>query len=755
MAYIRKNEEEKTGYQESRPLTPAIDLKCDFVMVYGTDGTMPERVKQYADAGYAVHLMTGISWGDYQDYLDGGWDGKPHWDEAQRERDGKMVLHGPRVPYMAPTEAFAEYLTERLKIAVDQGVLAIHMEEPEFWDRSGYSPSFQRAYEARYQEPFSPQHAGIDAHWRCARLKAELYAQTLARISAALKAYAREKYGRELRFYVPTHSLLNYTQWKILSPEASLIGIPTVDGYIAQVWTGTSRVANVYEGLYRERTFETAYLEYGVMQELSRGTGRRMWFLNDPIEDNPTYTWENYRYNYLKTAVASLLHPLVWHYEICPWPRRVFEGRYPRVQPKISQQDETSFAAADAKPIPDSYRTLLSGMFQLFGDMEQPDWHFEGVREPVGLFLSDSCLYQRTFPDHIPTAGPEEGLYSLIVKNSEIASKGEIAEKAARSRAFMEHLDADEAGMNTLIESSAFPHFYGLALPLLKYGLPIRPVQLDNVRRFPDYLKEFRFAILSYEFMKPLFPDIHDALAAWVRGGGCLICVGDGGDPFHAVRSWWREQGYAHPMQHLFELLGLPREPKGGVSPVGRGRVIVWNKKPAALCLRKADADQWRTLVKNVLREGGVDWEYSNHITLRRGPYVICQVMEESAQDEPKVFTGRFVDLLADGYPVISRKTVNPGDGALLCDLDKLEKDRFAVIATAARIVSAETGDSSLCLRAQAADQVLVYMRLRLPFAPSVCRSDVTGLSWQYDPVSQTVLISFRSTGREITLWLE
>ena len=433
----------------------------------------------------------------------------------------------------------------------------------------------------------------------------------------------------------------------------------------------------------------------------------------------------------------------------------MFEGRYPRIQPKIGEKDETSFAAADAKPIPDSYRTLLSGMFQLFGDMEQPDWQFEGVREPVGLFLSDSCLYQRTFPDNVPTAGPEEALYSLIVKNSEIASPEEIAEKAARSRAYMENLDQDAAGMNTLIESSAFPHFYGLALPLLKYGLPIRPVQLDNVRRFPDYLKEFRFAILSYEFMKPLFTDIHDALAAWVHRGGCLICVGDGGDPFHAVRSWWRDQGYDSPMQHLFELLGLPREPKDGAFPVGWGRVIVWNRSPAALCLRKAEADQWRTLVKNALREWGVDWAYSNHITLRRGPYVICQVMEESAQEAPKVFEGRFVDLLSDGYPVISRKTVLPGDGALLYDLDKLVKDRFAVIATAARIVSAEMGDSSLCLRVHAADQLLVYIRLRLPFVPAACRSEDADISWQYDPASQTALISYRSAGREIALCLE
>ena len=340
MAYIRSNREELTGYQEGRPFRPSIDLQCDFVMVYGVDDTMPERVRAYREAGYVVHLMTGIAWGQYQDYLDGKWDGRKHWDEGQKARDGRDIIHGPTVPYMVPTVAFSDYLTQRLKVAVDAGVEAIHMEEPEFWDYGGYSEAFKREYEIRYREPFVPQHASVDAHYRTAQLKAELYTRALSRVSQSVKEYAKAVYGRDLRFYVPTHSLINYTTWKIMSPEAALIGLDTVDGYIAQIWTGTSREANVYEGVYRERTFETAFLEYGVMQELARGTGRRMWFLNDPIEDLPSYTWENYRYNYQKTAVASLLNPEVWHYEICPWPTRVFEGKYPRYQPRIAEKED-------------------------------------------------------------------------------------------------------------------------------------------------------------------------------------------------------------------------------------------------------------------------------------------------------------------------------------------------------------------------------------------------------------------------------
>ena len=760
MAYIRKNTEELTGYQDIRPLKPSVDLMCDFVMVYGTDDTMPQRVKEFADAGYVVHLMTGIAWGSYQDYLDGKWDGRTHWDEAQMNRNGEQVDHGPTVPYMVPTVSFSDYLTERLRIAVDSGVAAIHLEEPEFWDYSGYSKAFQREYELRYHEPFLPQHESLDGHYRCARLKAELYARALARISQSVKEYAKVRYGRDLRFYVPTHSLINYSQWKIMSPEASLIGLPEVDGYIAQIWTGTSRVANMYEGVYRERTFETAFLEYGVMQELARGTGRRMWFLNDPIEDRLSYTWANYRYNYQKTAIASLLNPEVWHYEICPWPTRIFEGRYPRIQPRLDQKerDETSFDVEESRPIPDDYRTFLSGMFQLFGDMEQPDWAFEGMKETVGIFMSDTSLFQRTYPDTVPTAPAyEEMAMEVRENNADVPAAAEIGPRAEKAAAFVEAIGTDPAMMNSFITGTAFPQFFGLAMPLLKYGLPVRPVQLDNVRRFPGYLKDIRFAILSYEFMKPVSPDINSTLAEWVRAGGTLIYVGDGSDPFHSMRSWWWEAGYENPAQHLFECLGLTRTPREGSYAFGKGRVVVSLQLPARICLRKPLADAWRTLVRDTLEESGVQWHWHNDITLRRGPYIICEVMDESVTDEPKVFEGCFADLMEDGYPLITRKTVRPDEGALLYDLSRVSADAFTVIGTSARLLEAAADDDSFTFQAKTADQVLVHIRVHLPFAPSEVRAvDENGekveMDWNYDEVTGTALLTYRSRDRRVTV---
>lgn len=750
MAYLRDKRQELTGYQEAAPFSPSIDLQCDFVMVYGVNEDMPKRVEAYRKQGYVVHLMTGIAWGQYQSYLNGEWDGRLHWDEAQTGRGEEKIIHNPTVPYMVPTVSFSDFLTQQLLRAVDAGVEAIHMEEPEFWDRGGYSEAFRREYEIYYKTPWQPPHTSLDVRYKCARLKAWLYGRTIGRISASLKEYAMVKYHRALRFYVPTHSLLNYTQWKIMSPEGALIDIPTVDGYIAQVWTGTSRSANVYQGIYKERTFETAFLEYGIMQELTKGTGRDMWFLHDPIEDLPSYTWENFRYNYLKTAVASLFHPAVSKYEICPWPHRVFDGVYPRYQPRIQEKIEESFATEESKPIPQSYATLLSGMVQLFGDMDQAAWSFENAVSKVGILMSDSCLYQRSFPDGIVQHGLGGRLDAVMSSNA-----GPL-KNAEESRKVMEDILSDHDCFLDFVQSGAFPSFFGLCMPILKYGLPLRPVQLDNARRFPGYLDDYQTLILSYEFMKPESPDVNMALAAWVRSGGTLFYVGDSSDPYHRIDGWWSRAGYSDPCQHLFEMLGLSREPEEGTWPVGNGKLCFWRMAPARICLTKELADHWRSLLKKELPE----WEYRNDITLLRGPYVICAVMDESVSDVPKKFQGLYADMLENRYDIIREKEVEPDGCAILFDFAKIEGENLRIIGCSARVYKMEVENGALSMELKAADRIKAFVRIRLPGKPMCVKAenengDMVQISSEWDEDTQTALFSYESTDHLVRLWAE
>ncbi len=725
MAFIRPREEERTGYQNGLPLEPHIDFQNDFCMCYRLNESTADRVKQYVDNGYVAHLMTGISWGSYVDYLTGEYDGREHMDEWQKDRFGNEIVHGHMTPYMVPTISFADYLSEKLKIAVDAGVVAIHVEEPEFWDRGGYSEAFKREYELYYREPWQAQHTSVDAHYRCAQLKAYLYRRTIDRVSASIKEYAKVKYNRDVRFYVPTHSLLNYTQWKIMSPEGMLADIPGVDGFIAQVWTGTAREKNIYKGILKERTFETAYLEYGVMQELVRGTGKRMWFLHDPIEDNPIFDWNDYQYNYYKTVTASLLHPHINHFEICPWPDRIMHGKYPKDAP-------------DAATIPPEYKTRLNGMFQTLGDIECAD-NADSLR--VGVLMSDTALYQRTFTDDLYGCAPEEEVGTVLRTNEDLTNS--IIRKIANGT-------AEKTEELQLAESNAFPLFYGLSLPLVNNGLAVRPVLLDNVRRYPDTLDEYNLLILSYEFMKPLSPDVNNALAAWVQNGGVLVYVGDGSDPFHAIRSWWTGK-YDTPAQHLFELFGLQKNPADGTYSCGKGHVIIRNLNPMHLCIREDLATEYKQTIHDAANLLGTTWIEDNKLIVRRGNHIVAASLLESDTAGDVEFDGLFADMYTPDFAVCEKVVIKPDESRLLFDFATIEDETLRIIGTCVRVLSMEEKDDAIHLSVRGAEGFKAYMRLRVPeeYAKATVLLDGAKIQSVYCEKSRTLLLIFDSHAGE------
>jgi len=698
---------ERTGFQEASRYGPRYDLRTDFVMAYGVDPGIVGRLKPWIDAGYVPQVMTGVAWGSYQDYLDGKVDGRKHWDEGQVNAAGKPIMHGARVPYMVPAVSFSDYLQPGVKRAIDAGAVAIHLEEPEFWADGGFSKAFQREWQIYYNEPWQRPDSSVDAQYRASKLKYYLYQRALDRLCSSMKEYALTKHGRTVRFYVPTHSLINYTQWRIVSPESALIDLPGVDGYIAQIWTGTARTHNCYAGRVKERTFETAFLEYGIMQELVRGTGRRMWFLADPVEDNPRHDWNDYRRNYLCTLVAQLLQPAVHHYEVCPWPNRVFNGKFPH-------------GSKDAKPIPPDYATILGVVFNQLRDMDQPDARWPETTEGVGVLLADSGMFQRANPT--------------------------FTEGVAKTK--------DDVTRATQRELRMWSGFYGLALPPLKRGVPIRPVQLDNVARFPGYLKDYKVLLLSYEFMKPLQPGVHLVLAQWVQRGGVLIYVGADTDPFHQVREWWNAppQDYAAPSEHLFESLGLPRKPRQGAHKCGKGLVLVERKHPAAFTRSAEKAARLVTLLKRAVEHTGAKLVERNHLLLRRGPYILAACLDESVSPDPLELTGRFVNLFDANLPVLTKVTIAPKRQAFLLDLDKVQGDPPIALASAGRIESWKPTKRALTYTTTSIADVKIATRLLLPDEPksvTINGKPCKDITW--DQASRTALIRHASSAKAIS----
>ncbi|WP_193212392.1 DUF4350 domain-containing protein [Luteolibacter marinus] len=615
---------ERTCFQTSQPWSPRGNLRSDVALVYGIGPSLPKRMKSWRDRGYRIHVMTGVSWGEYQDYLYGRFDGENHVDNAQTDRDGKVISHGGDVYYMCPAENFGDFLARGIQQALEAGAEAVHLEEPEFWARAGYSEGFKREWKAFYKEDWQDPQATVDAQWKASKLKYYLYRRALQQVFDHVAAFNR-KTGKKIRCYVPTHSLLNYAHWRIVSPQSSLARIDGCDGYIAQVWTGTSRTPNHFRGVGRERTFETAFLEYGAMQNLVRATGRGVWYLNDPIEDNPRHDWNDYRTNWESTLVASLLQPEVAQYEVAPWPERIFGGKYPR-------------GAAGAKPIPPEYATELQVVMHALADMKQPDHEWDCGTRGIGVLVSDTLMFQREQPS---SSDPDMG------------------------------------------------HFYGLALPALKRGIPVTPVQLDNIT-LPGFLDDQKVLVLTYEGQKPQGPEVHDRLAEWVRNGGVLLVADDDRDPYNQVKEWWNDGGTTAmiPLRHLFAALGVADDDFKEESPlldVGKGAVAWLRRSPVDFSRDASASDEFAATLKTAVEKSGTPWRETDHLLLRRGPYYVAAGLDESPAGGSKVLEGRFVNLFDPELKVRTEVAVSPGSRTFLLDLERIKPGQAEVLASACK----------------------------------------------------------------------
>lgn len=697
-AAARQPDDVKTTFQSSREWRPTIDNRADAVMVYGVGGnpsdrskriSFEDRVASWRERGYTTHFMTGIAWGEYQDYFTGKWDGKWHLDEGQVQRSGDTIWHGHLVPYIVPSENYLRYLKERhVKRVIDAGIDAIFMEEPEFWARAGYSEAFKREWKAFYGFDWRPQHESPENTYLANKLKYHLYYRALNEVFTYAKEYGRSK-GMDVKCYVPTHSLVNYSQWQIVSPEASLASLPCVDGYIAQVWTGTSREPNYFDSTLRERVFETAYLEYGSMESMTAPTGRKMFFLTDPIEDRAR-DWADYKKNYQATFTAQLLYPQIADYEVMPWPERIYEGLY-----KTSPDSDVK------ERIPRHYSTQMQVMINALNSMPATENRLTGSAG-ISVLMANSLMFQR-FPTHAGYEDPQ------------------------------------------------LANFYGLTLPLLKRGVPVKTVHIENLG-YREALAETKVLLMTYSNLKPLSPEAHTQLAGWVKAGGIVVYCGRDDDPFQTVSEWWNSNGnaYAAPADHLFAQMGIPAAAPEGEYHYGKGVVRVLRADPKEFVLTKGGDGELIAAVKS-LYEGKAkagELAFKNNFYLQRGVYDLVAVLDESVGDAPYTLRGTLIDLYDPELPVCTERTIRPGEQGLFVNVDRVaQKQRPQVLAAAGRAYDEKIAGRNYTFVVKSPVETTCVARVLLPKQPRSVKVDGQEVyaPAEWDAASRTYRLRFEN----------
>jgi hypothetical protein len=678
---------ERTSFQVGPAWRPEIDVRSDVVMVYGVDSGFPRRVKSWRDRGYDVQFMTGIAWGSYQEYFTGAFDGSNHRDEGQVDSSGRTIWHGKDVPYVVPSDSYLAYIKSLIKQVIDQGITTIYLEEPEFWARAGYSEAFKKEWVRFYGMPWRPQHESPEATYLSSKLKHQLYFNALKEVFAYAKSYGRSK-SLSVRCLVPTHSLLNYSSWEIVSPEASLAGLEGMDGYIAQVWTGTSREPNYFNGIKKERVFETAFLEYGSMQSMTAPTGRKVYFLSDPVEDWPR-TWEDYRRNYQKTFVAELMYPMVDNFEVMPWPDRIFQGKF-----KLENSDTS-------QGIPPAYATQVLVMVNSLNSMPRSANRVSGSRG-IAVLLGNSMMFQR-FPIHDNYSDP------------------------------------------------ALSNFYGMALPLLKSGVPVELVNMENLD-VPATMKGIKVLVMSYANMKPMSPEVHMRLAAWVKAGGVLIYCGRDEDPFQQVREWWNSGGKSHraPSDHLFGLMKVGAD--AGEYHWGKGKVYLVRQNPKEFVMTASADGALIDLVVKAYERGAREGVFvkKNSLYLERGPYDMAAVMDEVPDTSRLRIAGPVIDLFDPMLPVLSEKVIPPGTEAFLYDLKRVDsRSKPAVLCSASRVSDEASGRRRYSFVTKGPSGTHNVMRILLPGEPLTASvtapggAPATAASLEWDGRSRTALVQY------------
>lgn len=325
-------------------------------------------------------------------YTQGRFDGQTHFEDIELDQNGKRILCANVRPYMLPTKGWTDYLKTQVKYSIDAGAAAIYPEEPLAHNFTGYEQSFKKAFAEEYNTPWQPPHESPNAFYKTAQLKNKLYINLEQDLQKYTDQYARQN-NRPVDFLIPIHSMFSNLSASLIAPLGTSLDLKGHKGYIGQIWTGPVRWTIGQCSNKNITFFDSAYVNYDYFVNLVADSDLKLYLLADPVEDDPSYKWDQYDQWYKECLAAKLIFPLIDTYEIMPWPDRIFLPGH---------------TIGGGTPGPARYRTILMSAITALQDVPL------GTRDDltagskgIGMLIGDSAMWQNS---NQPVQDPFMGL---------------------------------------------------------------------------------------------------------------------------------------------------------------------------------------------------------------------------------------------------------------------------------------------------------------------------------------------------------
>ncbi|MCQ6559364.1 S-layer homology domain-containing protein [Paenibacillus mendelii] len=606
---------------------------ADSVMVYiSNPASLESKIGAWTGKGYQVDVMMAVN-RDMNDYVPGNFDGQNHEDEIQLDKDGNRFTHPTdvHVPYMVPTENWNKYVYELSRRSIEAGAKRIVFEEPDVFLKSGYSEAFKREWQTYYGQPWVAPDSSRDAEYKAQKLKVYLSYRTFKEVSEKIKTHSP---GTEV--LIAAHTGISYLMYGITTSNYDYYNIPTIDGYIGQVWSDTALVPVPYAGKSERRMFESAYIDYSSFANLKLGNdGKQLYALADPKADSGSYGWQEYEDFYKTTIAAQLMQPQFKQFEVVPWAER-------------------GFAQA-----PGSYKTVQTNVFRALQDMYDKPASVEAGTSGIGVLYSDTISQMASSGSVNSFYGPmvplvAKGLPIQVIPVENLTKTGALSDTKVLFASYdvWKAVDGNGSPQTGIKVNEAIRDWVNGGGVLVYTGGSGASDSLsewwqDQNMPSPkqDLWNKLGLAVTK-EKTSTGTADVE--LQAASAANGAFGGRGSVVIPRHfTVTSADLGAG------------AVPLYTAGGKAaayeqPVGSGKVIVVGVTPAYFAASQTASQLIRDIAKYAVEQAGETYTETNVMKAVRGPYTAIQTLEQPAQIQ---LQGSYIDLFDDRLPVVGGMT--------------------------------------------------------------------------------------------------